>query len=112
MYANPHNDLLTGMKKTHNLSAMTNTAPGWYPDPNAPERQRYYDGSAWTDQVAYALAPQKPDSVRQAVVIAVGILVAAAVVWFVYGLMTANDDLECATENAERVQSGLPTEDC
>lgn len=25
------------------------TAPGWYPDPRAPGRVRYWDGSAWTE---------------------------------------------------------------
>lgn len=27
----------------------TTPGPGWYPDPSAPARQRYWDGSAWTD---------------------------------------------------------------
>jgi hypothetical protein len=26
--------------------------PGWYPDPVVPHQQRYWNGSAWTDQIA------------------------------------------------------------
>jgi len=25
--------------------------PGWYPDPNSPNQQRHWDGSAWSDKV-------------------------------------------------------------
>jgi len=27
--------------------------PGWYPDPEAPERQRFWDGTQWTEARAY-----------------------------------------------------------
>lgn len=30
---------------------MTEAPAGWYDDPQAPGQQRYWDGSAWTDQV-------------------------------------------------------------
>lgn len=29
---------------------MSNPIPGWYPDPQSPTSQRYWDGTAWTDQ--------------------------------------------------------------
>lgn len=32
-------------------------APGWYPDPSDPSRQRYFDGEAWTDNYAPFGAP-------------------------------------------------------
>lgn len=28
------------------------TAPGWYPDQNDPSKQRYFDGTRWTDHTA------------------------------------------------------------
>src|SRR3954453_1998562 len=28
------------------------SAPGWYPDPSDPSRQRYFDGKAWTENYA------------------------------------------------------------
>ncbi len=34
--------------------------PGWYPDPGDPARARFWDGVAWTDQVAPGAAPATP----------------------------------------------------
>jgi Host cell surface-exposed lipoprotein/Protein of unknown function (DUF2510) len=31
---------------------MTQPAPGWFPDPSDPSRQRYFDGRAWTENYA------------------------------------------------------------
>jgi hypothetical protein len=33
------------------------TAPGWYPDPSDPSRQRYFDGKTWTENYAPLAAP-------------------------------------------------------
>ena len=30
--------------------------PGWYPDPEAPDRQRFWDGTQWTEARAYPAA--------------------------------------------------------
>lgn len=32
---------------------MSNPMPGWYPDPEAPQRQRFWDGMQWTEARAY-----------------------------------------------------------
>lgn len=32
-------------------------APGWYPDPNSPNQQKYWDGATWSDKVMPAGAP-------------------------------------------------------
>lgn len=41
---------------------MSAAAAGWYPDPQAPtERERYWDGAAWTEQLR-PLAPAAPDA--------------------------------------------------
>ena len=38
-----------------------NPAPGWYPDPQAPGQQRYWDGAQWSEQSAQAApAAQAP----------------------------------------------------
>ncbi|MUL81266.1 MULTISPECIES: Ltp family lipoprotein [unclassified Mycolicibacterium] len=34
------------------------TAPGWFPDPSDPSRQRFFDGTVWTE--SYALLGQTP----------------------------------------------------
>lgn len=31
---------------------MESPPPGWYPDPQAADQQRYWDGTQWTDQFA------------------------------------------------------------
>lgn len=33
------------------------TPAGWYPDPDDPNTQRYFDGAAWTDQTMPTAAP-------------------------------------------------------
>jgi hypothetical protein len=58
-------------------------APGWYPDPEAPGGQRYWDGSAWTDhrspgtavQVApVAVAPHVPTNGKAIAAMVLGIV--------------------------------------
>lgn len=69
---------------------MTDNTPtyaaGWYPDVNAPGTERYYDGTAWTEQsrpvsvapaspvAAEQTATKKPWFTRKAIVIPVGIV--------------------------------------
>jgi hypothetical protein len=40
------------------MTNMNNPAAGWYPDPQNPMSQRYWSGSAWTDQTR----PNMPSS--------------------------------------------------
>lgn len=35
---------------------MSDPIPGWYPDPEEPSRQRFWDGSQWTEARAYPVA--------------------------------------------------------
>ena len=39
------------------------TSPGWYPDPNAPGGQRWWDGSQWTSHVQAAPATTQSSAV-------------------------------------------------
>ena len=40
---------------------MTQPSAGWFPDPTDPSRQRYFDGSVWTENYA-PLSTQPPGS--------------------------------------------------
>lgn len=71
------------------------SAPGWYPDPERPGQQRYYDGTMWTEHRAVATPPPKePASLRKLLLI-VGALVAFILIISVSG----NDDDEKSTAN-------------
>jgi Protein of unknown function (DUF2510) len=41
------------------MATMSQTPPGWYPDPQDPASQRYFDGANWTENRA-PLAPAAP----------------------------------------------------
>lgn len=89
------------------------TQAGWYPHPSMPGTRGYWDGEKWTDHVA-PVAPEAETrrSSWSVLVIAGGILLAAVVIWFAYSLATANDDLDCATQNADRATDGQAPIDC
>ncbi|MGV0582038.1 Ltp family lipoprotein [Mycolicibacterium elephantis] len=59
-------------------------APGWYPDPSDPSRQRYFDGEAWTENYAPFGAPTplpvQPEKPGMSTGLKVGLGVGAAVV--------------------------------
>ncbi|MEV4789715.1 DUF2510 domain-containing protein [Streptomyces tuirus] len=60
--------------------------PGWYPDPHAPHRQRWWDGTAWTEHRRAPEAPAAPPpgggtGRTKAVVLTVtGVVLVAAIV--------------------------------
>jgi hypothetical protein len=49
-------------------AAQTQSAAGWYPDPDDASRQRYWDGHRWTDQRAPSqaalAAPPESDAIE------------------------------------------------
>lgn len=84
--------------------------PGWYADPVMPGTQRYWDGSAWSEHVApagsAAASTSGPASSGMGPwAIALGVLIAAGVIWLIYSVATANDDLDCAVKNTEQSQA-------
>ncbi len=44
------------------MASAQNAAPGWYPNPENPAQQRYWDGTAWTEHIA----PLNPSGVAPA----------------------------------------------
>ena len=49
------------------MADIPQATPGWYPDPQMPGTQRYWDGAAWSDHVAPAAPPQVGISVWKGV---------------------------------------------
>jgi len=90
---------------------------GWYYDDDSPTIKKFWDGTSWTGQVAPREMQQSPkptgaDGVMKiALGVAVGLVVVLLGGWLTYGLVTANDDLECSIETANRAVDGLPA-DC
>lgn len=91
---------------------------GWYYDDDSPTIKKFWDGNAWTGQVAprevrAAPAPTAADGVMK---IAAGVVIGLALVllggWLTYGLVTANDDLDCSIESTNRAVEGLPDQEC
>jgi hypothetical protein len=86
---------------------------GWYADPQMPGTQRYWDGAQWTDRVA-PIPPQAERvgvlTIARGVALGVAAVVAGVAVWV--GVSGANDDSDCAIENAQRTMDGLSTQDC
>jgi hypothetical protein len=95
-------------------SPRVKAAAGWYPHPSMANTRRYWDGQAWTDRIAPGEPPVNsgPSTSKIAGGVLLGVLAAVAAVWFVVGLATANDDLECSTESVERVLEGETPLDC
>jgi hypothetical protein len=48
------------------VETSASPSPGWYPDPTAPNQQRYWDGAAWSEQIAPLPPPPAPLAVAPA----------------------------------------------
>lgn len=64
---------------------MTQQAPGWYPDPNLPDSERYWNGGAWTNDVR-KLGTAKAR--RKGWLIAVGVAVVALAGYITFSAIT------------------------
>ncbi len=98
------------------MDETTKSAPGWFPAPGNPGLLRYWDGARWTDNTAPSAPPAATAGGVSAWTIATGVAVGLvsviALVLFVSSVTSADDDLECARVNVERVQRGLPALNC
>lgn len=62
--------------KIHEEAGATPTRPGWYPDPEQPDTQRYWNGREWTQQRAPrpVISPQRLRNIGGVVLVILGIL--------------------------------------
>ena len=70
---------------TSDHSNRIETPAGWYIDPNMTKTRRFWDGKKWTDSYAPLEASQGISTWKGIRIVAVGILVAVAAIWFIYG---------------------------
>lgn len=98
--------------------ARQKPSAGWYAHPKMAGTRRYWDGDKWTDHIAPVEQPRaEPKQIGVMTIargVALGLLIALALLWAYTSLASSNDGLECETRNAERVlgeRSG-PLETC
>lgn len=83
---------------------------GWYPRPDMQDTLGFWDGRAWTDQTQPARVTA--DGRNRAAKWVTAAVIAAVVGYAGYQIVTADDDLQCATERAEAARDGRPLPDC
>ena len=71
-----------------------NFAPGWYPAPNDPANERYFDGAKWTDNYrtpqAAPVAAEKEQEATGVIVAGYVFAVLMPIVGFIIGLTQIN----------------------
>ena len=78
----------------------TADAPGWYPAPGRPGLEQYWDGTEWSTDVPPR--PKPEPAWKQARVIALGVLIAVAVL-FVFWRMSQPSSFDCLEQQREVV---------
>ncbi|HEX5017660.1 MAG TPA: DUF4352 domain-containing protein [Actinomycetes bacterium] len=108
------------------------TPAGWYDDPEQPGQMRYWDGAAWTDQrqpasvappppqapigqTAITAPPQQKHTLRNVVLIVIGVFVllvgGCTVAVVVAGGKAINDAIESADDPASKAPEGAEIRD-
>ena len=70
---------------------MTNTPPGWYPDPSGAPGQRYFDGTDWTEHRA-AGQPVLPQPKKSKKGIILGSVGAVLALFLIIGIVNGGDE--------------------
>lgn len=91
---------------------MTQPVAGWYPDPSDPSRQRYFDGTAWTENYApYATPPPgigqpaKPGVSGGKIALWIGAGILALIVLGSIGNAIGNNDKKTSSSSSSSSQS-------
>jgi hypothetical protein len=89
--------------------------PGWYPDPDAPQRERWWDGTAWTDHWRAPEAPGPPRAdggasgrAKAVALTTAGAVLVAAIVSGAFALARGEGD-DVVADTAPTVTSPSPT---
>lgn len=87
---------------------------GWFPNPEQPGSLRYWDGERWTNHLAPAAPAPAKDTSTWTIArgVALGLLAVIALLVVISRVAASDDGLECAQENVERAQQGLPALVC
>lgn len=94
---------------------MTQSLPGWYPDPSDPSRQRYFDGKTWTENYApfaatpaYAAQPAMPAKKQSKATWWIAGIGGALVLLVLIGSIGGTKDKK-STSTVERSTAAAPT---